>query len=76
MLIPGVRDAVRLLQSAPVKGMEAIGGILPQLQSATRGIEDKGLGVRLCWVLLAMCVSGVGGWVGDVNRARRDGERN
>ncbi|GAB4820322.1 hypothetical protein N2152v2_007368 [Parachlorella kessleri] len=44
MIIPGVKDVVKTLQSAPVAAKKAIDNVQGDLQSAIQGIEDKGLG--------------------------------
>ena len=45
MLIPGVKDVVKTLQSAPVAAKKAIDNVQGDVQRAVQGIEDKGLGV-------------------------------
>ena len=60
MIIPGVKDVVKTLQSAPVAAKKAIDNVQGDVQRAVQGIEDKGLGVG--WLPFQICIVPFGGW--------------
>ena len=47
MLIPGVRDLVKTLQTAPLEAKDAIDNARVDVQGAIDTVNDKGLGVSL-----------------------------
>lgn len=47
MLIPGVRDAVKTLQTKPLEAQELLDGLQGDVQGAIKAIDEKAQGVRL-----------------------------